>query len=136
MLDLGSIPLRSAERDKRHPLIIAGGGSTFNAEPVAPFFDAHGPLATARKPLPAIMGRIEQSRENRRNQGAACCAGLIDIPGVYVPSFLRGPGTGPAAQARWWAGYETVEKAVVDDLDAAPVPAPYPPCPTALSMTG
>ena len=40
MLDLGNIPFRTADRDESHPLIIAGGGATFNAEPMAPFFDA------------------------------------------------------------------------------------------------
>ncbi|MCX8068139.1 MAG: B12-binding domain-containing radical SAM protein, partial [Anaerolineae bacterium] len=39
-LDLAGLPLRSAERDTRHPLIIAGGHATFNPEPVADFVDA------------------------------------------------------------------------------------------------
>ncbi|HDR90802.1 MAG TPA: B12-binding domain-containing radical SAM protein, partial [candidate division Zixibacteria bacterium] len=39
MLDLARIPLRSADRGEEHPLIIAGGPSVFNPEPVADFFD-------------------------------------------------------------------------------------------------
>jgi radical SAM family uncharacterized protein/radical SAM-linked protein len=119
MLDLGSIPLRSAERDERHPLIIAGGGSTFNAEPVAPFFDAMV-LGDGEEALPAILARIEQSREAGETR-AQLLRGLIDIPGVYVPSFFEDQGPGLPLKPLV-AGYESVEKAVVDDLDAAPFP--------------
>ena len=40
MLDLGGIPLRSSERTDEHPLVIAGGPSVFNPEPIAAFIDA------------------------------------------------------------------------------------------------
>ncbi len=40
ILDLAGIPLRSDERTKNHPLVIAGGHAAFNPEPMAPFFDA------------------------------------------------------------------------------------------------
>ena len=40
MLDLCRIPFFSEERDERFPLIIAGGPTAFNPEPVADFFDA------------------------------------------------------------------------------------------------
>ena len=40
MLDLGGIPLRSAERGDNDPLVIAGGPSVFNPEPIADFIDA------------------------------------------------------------------------------------------------
>src|SRR4030043_1630674 len=40
MLDLSNIPLFSRDRDERFPLIIAGGPTAFNPEPVADFFDA------------------------------------------------------------------------------------------------
>jgi radical SAM superfamily enzyme YgiQ (UPF0313 family) len=40
ILELSKIPLRSAGRDSRHPLIIMGGACAFfNPEPVADFFD-------------------------------------------------------------------------------------------------
>ncbi|MDR3073385.1 MAG: B12-binding domain-containing radical SAM protein, partial [Deltaproteobacteria bacterium] len=42
VLDLGGIPLRAAERAKtpgKWPLVMAGGGCTMAAEPMAPFFD-------------------------------------------------------------------------------------------------
>jgi radical SAM family uncharacterized protein len=40
MLDLAGIPLASAERTERHPIVIAGGHAAFNPEPIADFIDA------------------------------------------------------------------------------------------------
>src|SRR5512139_3669753 len=40
VLDLAGIPIRSADRDETHPLIIAGGHSTMNPEPMHAFIDA------------------------------------------------------------------------------------------------
>jgi radical SAM family uncharacterized protein len=39
-LDLAGIPVRSADRDDSHPIIIAGGHSTLNPEPMHAFIDA------------------------------------------------------------------------------------------------
>ena len=40
MLDLAGLPLLAAERDERHPLVIAGGAAAYNPEPLADFVDA------------------------------------------------------------------------------------------------
>src|SRR6188474_3639633 len=40
VLDLAGIPVRSADRDETHPIIIAGGHSTMNPEPMYAFIDA------------------------------------------------------------------------------------------------
>ena len=40
ILDLAGIPLFSAERDERHPLVIAGGHAAYNPEPMHAFIDA------------------------------------------------------------------------------------------------
>jgi len=39
ILNLGGLPLRSADRDNSYPLVIAGGATVFNPEPLAPFID-------------------------------------------------------------------------------------------------
>ena len=48
-LELAGIPRRSADRTEQHPLVIAGGHSAFNPEPVADFIDA-ACSATASRP--------------------------------------------------------------------------------------
>ena len=40
VLDLAGIPLFAAERTSQHPLVIAGGHSTYNPEPMHAFIDA------------------------------------------------------------------------------------------------
>ena len=40
LIDLAGMSVFSAERDENCPLIIAGGHSTFNPEPMSPFIDA------------------------------------------------------------------------------------------------
>jgi radical SAM superfamily enzyme YgiQ (UPF0313 family) len=40
VLDLAGIPIRSVERNETHPIIIAGGHSTLNPEPMHAFIDA------------------------------------------------------------------------------------------------
>src|SRR5512139_1549607 len=40
ILELSGIPVRSADRDETHPIIIAGGHSTMNPEPMHAFIDA------------------------------------------------------------------------------------------------
>ena len=39
-MDLAGIPFYSADRGEDDPIIIAGGPSVYNPEPLAPFFDA------------------------------------------------------------------------------------------------
>ena len=39
LLDLSGLPLLAAEREDRHPVVIAGGSGAYNPEPMAPFID-------------------------------------------------------------------------------------------------
>ncbi|MGH9123541.1 MAG: TIGR03960 family B12-binding radical SAM protein, partial [Acidimicrobiales bacterium] len=38
-IDLAGVPVRAADRDATHPLVVAGGHCTFNPEPLADFVD-------------------------------------------------------------------------------------------------
>ena len=40
MLELGGVPLRSADRGDDDPLVLGGGPTATHAEPMTPFFDA------------------------------------------------------------------------------------------------
>ena len=119
MLALAGIPFRTADRDGSHPLIIAGGGATFNAEPMAPFFDAMV-IGDGEESLPAILKCIEQAKQDNLSRDELLRR-LIAIPGVYVPSFFEDQGPGQPLKPLV-EGYETVEKAVVDDLNTTHFP--------------
>ena len=83
MLDLGGIPLLAAERDSRHPLIIAGGPCAFNPEPLADFLDAVL-LGDGEEALGEICDTyLSWDRRDRHTLLRA----LAQVKGVYIPSF-------------------------------------------------
>src|SRR5579884_2398986 len=61
MLDLGGVPLRSADRADGDPLIVAGGHSAYNPEPMAPFFDAMC-IGEGEEALPDLLEAVEPFR--------------------------------------------------------------------------
>ncbi len=63
LLDLADIPLRSADRDDSHPLIIAGGPQADNPEPMAPFLD----LVVMGDGEASLAAIIEACRELKHN---------------------------------------------------------------------
>jgi len=85
-LDLGGIPLYSAQRDKDHPLVIAGGQAVFNPEPVAPFVDAFA-IGEGEEVVLEIVDAYQAwnladtSRQDLLTR-------LAGIPGVYVPALV------------------------------------------------
>lgn len=84
MLDLAGIPLRAAERTDDDPLVIAGGPSAFNPEPLAPFFDAFF-VGDAEEGLPEVLGLLHGVPTLSRREKLKRLAGGVDS--VYVPQF-------------------------------------------------
>ncbi len=87
LLDLANIPFRSADRDESHPLIIAGGGATFNAEPVAPFFDAMV-IGDGEEAMPGVLACVEKAKEDGLSRDELLRS-LINVPGIYIPPSLK-----------------------------------------------
>jgi radical SAM family uncharacterized protein/radical SAM-linked protein len=129
ILDLGGIPLRSADRGDSDPLVLGGGPNATHPEPVAPFFDAFaigdGEETCTRVAL--AWARMRRSGVPRRER----LIELAKLPGVYVPSLYEvaeDPATGlqvvvgtkhPEVPAR-------ARRALVPDLNAFPFPAESP----------
>ena len=87
MLDLAGLPLRSVDRDERHPLVLGGGSCCVNPEPVAHFFDAFL-LGDGEEGFPVILDAVEQCRRPGVSK-REFLRELAGIEGVYVPSFYR-----------------------------------------------
>jgi radical SAM family uncharacterized protein/radical SAM-linked protein len=119
MLDLSGIPLRSADREGPLPLIVAGGGAAFNAEPVAPFFDAMV-LGDGEEAMVRVLKAVERAKAEGSTK-QELLESLAGITGLYVPSLFEDQGPGRPLKALR-EGYDHVEKAVVDDIDRAPFP--------------
>ncbi|MDP9318186.1 MAG: TIGR03960 family B12-binding radical SAM protein [Actinomycetota bacterium] len=86
-LDLGGIPFHSVDRDDTHPIVIAGGHSAFNPEPVADFIDA-AVLGDGEEIVLAISDVVREWKEE------GCPGGRDEVlfrlaasGGVYVPRF-------------------------------------------------
>ncbi|MDD3311804.1 TIGR03960 family B12-binding radical SAM protein [Pseudodesulfovibrio sp.] len=119
MLDLAGLPLRSADRAGLAPLVVAGGGAAFNAEPVTPFFDAMV-IGDGEEALPALLDCMAQAKKDDISKDELLRR-LAGITGVYVPSLFEDQGPGEPLRPLL-PGYDHVEKAVVADLDKVPFP--------------
>jgi radical SAM family uncharacterized protein len=86
-LDLAGIPLSAADRDERHPLVIAGGHAAFNPEPVAEFLDG-AVLGDGEQAALTITGLIRQWKQAGRPDGRdGLLLRLATDGGLYVPRF-------------------------------------------------
>ena len=85
MLDLAGLPLAAAERDERHPLVIAGGSSTYNPEPVARFFD----LFVIGEGEEVLFELLELVRTLRGRPRQELLRRSSALRGVYVPALYQ-----------------------------------------------
>jgi len=87
ILKAGGIPLYAADRDERHPLVIAGGPCIMaNPMPLSLFFDCLA-IGEAEPLVPAMLSVISQGIGGRR---ADLLKSLAVLPGVYVPQYYSG----------------------------------------------
>lgn len=99
-LDLGGIPLRSADRGEGDPFVIGGGPCAFNPEPYAPFFDAVN-VGEGEEMLPEGLELIRALRQQGASRPEVLRA-LAALPGWYVPSLYEVLDEAAAQQAGSW----------------------------------
>ncbi len=87
VLDLAGIPVRAAERGAHHPLIIAGGHSATNPEPMHAFIDAFV-IGEGEEVIHDIIDVVQKHKTKNVNREELLLA-LTKIPGVYVPRFYQ-----------------------------------------------
>ena len=88
VLDLAGIPLRSEDRDETHPLIIAGGHSTMNPEPMHAFIDAFV-IGEGEEVIHDIINVVSSLRNAEGVARNDVLKALARIHGVYVPRFYE-----------------------------------------------
>ncbi len=86
MLELGGVPLLAAERGPDDAVVVAGGPTCFNPEPVAPFLDAVvlGDGEEVVLELAAVVTAWKRRGGGRRELWQA----LEELEGVYVPALF------------------------------------------------
>lgn len=110
ILELAGLPLQSALRDCRYPLVIAGGPCSFNPEPMAEFFDLFI-IGEAEEAVVEVMDLYRKHKNDYKNGQLAKADLLLElsrIEGVYVPALYT-----PQLK---------VKKRIVADLEAAYFP--------------
>ena len=119
MLDLAGLPIRSADRDESHPIVVAGGPCACNPEPIADFVD----LFFLGEGEEVDLEVLELYREMKR-AGCYTKAEFLrraaQIEGVYVPSLYEvtynEDGTIGAVTPKDGAP-SVVRKRIIRDLD-------------------
>ncbi|MFC3999206.1 TIGR03960 family B12-binding radical SAM protein [Nocardiopsis sediminis] len=125
-LDLAGVPLRAADRGDDHPIVLAGGHSAFNPEPIADFLDAVV-LGDGEEIALAVTEVIrEWKREGRPGGRDGLLLRLAETGGVYVPRFYDVDYLPDGRIARYAPNRPgvpwTVQKHTVMDLDKWPYP--------------
>ena len=119
ILDQAGIPLRAANRDDHHPLVIAGGvACSLNPEPVAAFVDCFL-IGEAEAILPEFLKVFAVGAERRGLLGRIA----REVPGAYVPSCYRVDYTGQGTVGTFVPLADVPEKIArpyVRDLSASP----------------
>jgi radical SAM family uncharacterized protein len=122
ILDLAGIPLRSADRDESHPLVIAGGHACYNPEPMHAFMDAFV-IGEGEEVIHDIINTVQQCSRVPVSR-AELLHELAKIPGVYVPSLYEAhyldDGTISHIEQRTPEAPKTVVKRIIAKLPPPP----------------
>ncbi len=125
ILDLAGIPLRAADRDDSHPLVIAGGPQADNPEPMAAFLDLVV-LGDGEASMAAILDAYKELKQNgvRRRDMIAIMAQRF--PWIYAPALYdvtyHDNGTVRAITPNDPRVPRTIERCQTDNFDEAPFP--------------
>ncbi len=87
ILHLSRIPLMAAARGPEHPLVIAGGHTTYNPEPMHAFIDAFI-IGEGEEVIMEVVD-AHQAWKNENTPREALLQSLSRVPGVYVPSLYE-----------------------------------------------
>ncbi len=123
MLSLAKLPIRAADRGEDCPIIIGGGPCTYNAEPVADFFDCFsiGEGETMLNEFTRLY--IKMKEEGRYTRAEFLHEAARTISGIYVPSLFEvsynEDGTIKAYTPKYDDIPPRVTKRIMTDMDTA-----------------
>ncbi len=88
LLDLAGLPVRSADRDESHPLVIAGGHSAMNPEPMHAFVDVFA-IGEGEEIIQDILDTYQAWKRAGGRSRRDLLRDMAGIPGAYVPTFYE-----------------------------------------------
>jgi radical SAM family uncharacterized protein len=125
VLDLGQVPVRSRDRNRSHPVVLAGGAGGFGPEILAEVVDCFL-LGDGEEIVVPVLRRIAEARRRGTSREELLEELARNHPYAYVPSLYR-ERRGEDAR---YAGLEplrpglptSIRSAYVLDLENAPFP--------------
>lgn len=102
VLDIGGVPIFRIDRDKKSPLIIAGGPSAVNPLPVEDFIDAFC-IGDAEEAIMELLDILVDLKDSSRQD---VLKAVSSIDGFYVPGY----------------SLDRVKRRYVEDLDSSAYP--------------
>ena len=129
MLDLAGIPLHASDRGEDCPIIVGGGPCSYNAEPLADFFDCFS-IGEGEEHLPELTRLyIKMKEDGSYTRSAFLHEAARSIPGTYVPSLYtveyNPDGTVKSYTPKYDDVPARVRKRIITDLDSVYYPT-YP----------
>ena len=124
ILDLAQIPLYSKDRTENDPIVTGGGPCTYNAEPIADFFDIFY-IGEGETKYTELLDLYKEHKKNGFDRQEFLYE-ASKIPGMYVPSLYdvtyHKDGTIKEIKPNRDGVPEKVKKEVVKDFDAVDYP--------------
>lgn len=128
MLDLAGLPLYASERGDDLPIVVGGGPCTYNAEPIADFFDVFS-IGEGEEALTEMIALYIKMKEAGEYSKKAFLRELSHIEGFYVPSLYsveyNEDGTVKSYTPKYPDVPKNVRKRIIRDLDKAPYPEKF-----------
>lgn len=120
MLDLANIPLLSKDRDDSMPIVIGGGPCSYNAEPIADFFDLFF-IGEGEEAVCEIVALHKEMKEKGTYTRKDFLHEAAKIEGFYVPSLYdvtyNEDGTVKAYTPKYDDIPAKIRKRIIKDLD-------------------
>lgn len=123
ILDLAGIPIKNDDRGMDMPLVIAGGNSTFNPEPMHQFIDAFV-IGDGEMAIGKIIDSVKEWKKIKSSK-LTLLENLAQLDGIYIPKFYDVTYF-PDNTIKIFAGKEskfppTIKRNMVAPLPPAPV---------------
>ncbi len=116
ILDLAGIPIFSNQRKDADPIIIAGGPSVLNPEPLAPFIDVFF-IGEVEEAIDELVDTYLDWKENKGSK-IDLYKRWVKIEGIYIPNLYEDISLKPKYS---WAP-EKINRRIVKDLNEAYFP--------------
>ncbi|MCT4594956.1 MAG: TIGR03960 family B12-binding radical SAM protein [Anaeromicrobium sp.] len=124
MIELGNIPIRSKDRTKEDPFVVAGGPCAYNPEPLAEVIDFFM-LGEGEEQIVQVMDLYKVWKKEGKCR-SEFLEMVCEIKGVYVPSLYdvkyNEDNTIKTFAPKKDSYPKRITKAIVDDLDTVNYP--------------